>query len=297
VSAGQTKKTVVAFTHMDDVHGPNLRGRAKYEHTFNNLRNIVENQLGRSLPSDVVRFVTDYLEQNVFYLGKVNKAEPLAAYPELRRLTERLERAAPAQLRTIAFPQYNTDHLVLSIREAAEAFRLPWRARLGLDVYPQESPYAWQSIKAMTRRYAEKFDDGYPLRPASNLVTALGVAISRFLETPTNWDGNPTADEKRQIIDHIKEVVVSKSLPALASRRLRDQPQPQWQGAYAYRGPGSTRDRRNAVESIYSRWVPVPTGAADSDTEDFLSDVKGQVVAAIDGIRKDAERQRGLLGV
>jgi hypothetical protein len=58
VSAGQTKKTVIAFTHMDVVHGPNLRGRAKYEHAFNNLRNIVENQLGEitAVRGDQIRY-------------------------------------------------------------------------------------------------------------------------------------------------------------------------------------------------------------------------------------------------
>ncbi len=291
VSAGQTKKTVIAFTHMDVVHGPNLRGRAKYEHAFNNLRNIVENQLAKSLPSEVIRFVTDHLERNVFYLGKINETAPLPAYPELRRLTIRLEGAAPTPRRVIAFPRYNTDNLVLSIREAAEAFRSPWRARLGLDIQPKETPYAWQSIKAMTRRYAEGFDDGYPLRPASNLLTCLSVAVSRFLETPTNWDGELTNDEKRDVIDHIK-AVVSTSLTALSGRRLRDQPQPQWQTAYAYRGGGSTRDRRNTVESIYARWVPIPTGVGDVDAEEFLDDVKSKVVTAIDNVRQEVEAQR-----
>jgi hypothetical protein len=291
VSAGQTKKTIIAFTHMDAVHGPNLRGRAKYEHAFNNLRNIVENQLAKSLPSEVVRFVTEHLEQNVFYLGKINEATATPAYPELRRLTLRMENAAVAPRRVIAFPRYNSDNLVLKIRAAAEAFRLPWRARLGLDVHPKETPYAWQSIKAMTRRYAEGFDDGYPLRPASNLLTSLSVAISGFLETPTNWDGELTGEEKRDVIDHIKEAV-SKSLTALSGRRLREQPQPQWQTAYAYRGGGSTRERRNTVESIYARWVPIPTGSGDIDAEEFLDDVKSKVIAAIDNVRQEAEAQR-----
>jgi len=291
VSAGQTKKTIIAFTHMDVVHGPNLRGRAKYEHAFNNLRNIVENQLAKSLPSEVIRFVTDHLERNVFYLGKINEAAPLPAYPELRRLTSRLESAAPTPRRVIAFPRYNTDHLVLSIREAAEAFRLPWRARLGLDIHPQETPYPWQSIKAMTRRYAEGFDDGYRLRPASNLLTSLSVAVSRFLETPTSWDGELTNDEKRDIIDHIKAAVTT-SLASLSGRRLRDQPQPQWLTAYNYRGGGSTRDRRNTVESIYARWVPIPSGVGDTDAQEFLDDVKSKVITAIDNVRQEVEAQR-----
>lgn len=291
VSAGQTKKTVVAFTHMDEVHGPNLRGRAKNEHAFSNLRNIVENQLAKSLPSEVVRFVTDHLEQNVFYLGKLNDSTPVPAYPELRRLLMRLEQRAPKPKRAVAFPRYNTDHLVLSIREAAEAFRLPWRARLGLESHPNESSYAWQSIKAMTRRYAEGFDDGYPLRPASNLLTSLSIAISRFLETTTSWDGDPTPEEKRETIDAIK-AKVSTSLTRLSARRLREQPQPQWQTAYGYRGAGSTRDRRNTVEGIYARWVPIPTGASDMDAEEFLDDVKGKVLDAIDEVRQEVESQR-----
>jgi len=291
VSAGQTKKTVIVFTHMDVVHGPNLKGRAKHEHAFNNLRNIVENQLAKSLPSEVIRFVTDHLERNVFYLGKLKEATPLPAYPELRRLTSRLESAAPTPRRVISFPRYNTDLLVLKIREAAEAFRLPWRARLGLDIHPQESPYAWQSIKAMTRRYAEGFDDGYPLRPASNLVTSLSVAVSRFLETPTSWDGEITDEERRDTIDQIK-AAVSTSLVALSGRRLREQPQPQWQAAYEYRGGGSTRDRRNTVESIYARWVPIPTGVGNADAEEFLEDVKSKVVSAIDNVRQEVEARR-----
>jgi hypothetical protein len=291
VSAGQTKKTIIAFTHMDEVHGPNLRGRAKNEHAFNNLRNIVENQLSKSLPSEVVRFVTEHLENNVFYLGMLDEPTPLPAYPELRRLTKRLEQSAPKPKRSVAFPKYNTDHLVLSIREAAEAFRLPWRARLGLDIHPKETAYAWQSIKAMTRRYAEGFDDGYPLRPASNLLTSLSNAVSRFLETTTSWDGAPTNEEKRDIIDNIKERV-SKSLTTLSGRRLREAPQPQWQTAYAYRGGGSTRDRRNTVEGIYARWVPIPTGTGDADAEEFLDDVKSKVLAAIDSVRQEVEAQR-----
>jgi hypothetical protein len=143
----------------------------------------------------------------------------------------------------------------------------------------------------MTRRYAEGFDDGYPLRPASNLLTSLSIAISRFLETTTSWDGQPTSDEKRDIIDHIK-AAVSTSLAALSGRRLREQPQPQWQSAYAYRGGGSTRDRRNTVESIYARWVPIPTGTGDTDAEEFLDDVKSKVLTAIENVRQEVEAQR-----
>jgi MFS family permease len=78
-------KTAMDFSHMDDVHGPNLRGRAKNEHAFNNLRNIVEHQLAKSLSTDVVRFVIQHLESHTFYLGKLNDATPTPAYPDSGR--------------------------------------------------------------------------------------------------------------------------------------------------------------------------------------------------------------------
>jgi hypothetical protein len=143
----------------------------------------------------------------------------------------------------------------------------------------------------MTRRYAEGFDDGYPLRPASNLLSSLSVAVSRFLETPTSWDGELTNDEKRDIIDHIK-AAVSTSLAALSGRRLREQPQPQWQTAYGYRGSGSTSDRRSTVEAIYARWVPIPSSVGDTNAEEFLNDVKSKVVEAIDDVKQEVEAQR-----
>jgi len=127
--------------------------------------------------------------------------------------------------------------------------------------------------------------------PVSNLLTNLNVAVSRFLETPTSWDGEATNEEKRDIVDHIK-AVVTDSLAELSVRRLREQPQPQWQTAYGYSGRGTTRDRRDTVESIYSRWVPIPTGVGNVDAEQFLEDVKSKVVAAIDNVRSEVEVQR-----
>jgi hypothetical protein len=290
VSAGHTRKTCVVFTHMDVVEGPNLRGRAKFEHAFSNLKNIVEDQLGKSLPAEVVRQVSRYLEGNVFYLGKLQEPEATPAYPELRRLVARLESAAPTQAKAVGFPEFSMDRLVLSIREAAESFRIPWRGRLGLESMAAHSAYPWQSVKAMTRRYAEGFDDGYPLRPASNLLSALSVAISRFLEGPIGWQGTLTDEEKRDVIDRIK-AEVSKGLTALSGRRLREMPQPQWQTAYGYRGKGSTYDRKFTVESIYARWVPIPTGSSNAVAQEFLDEVKAIVVAAIEVIRKEAQEK------
>jgi hypothetical protein len=142
----------------------------------------------------------------------------------------------------IGFPRYSTDDLVLSIRDATEAFRLPWRAKLGLETHPQHRPYAWQSIKAMTRRYAEGFDDGYPLRPASNLLSALSAAICSWNHQPPGSENSPLT--RRDILDHTK-ATASNGLAALSTRRLREQPQPQWQTACGYQD-----HRHRAIDAV-----------------------------------------------
>jgi len=46
------------------------------------------------------------------------------------------------------------------------------------------------------------------------------------------------------------------------------------------------------VESIYARWVPIPTGVGNADAEEFLEDVKSKVVSAIDNVRQEVEARR-----
>jgi len=46
------------------------------------------------------------------------------------------------------------------------------------------------------------------------------------------------------------------------------------------------------VESIYARWVPIPTSVGDTDAREFLHDVKSKVVTAIDNVRQEVEAQR-----
>ena len=188
----------------------------------------------------------------------------------------------------VAFPRYSSEKLAFAIQEAAQDFRKPWRAWLGLETMADTRPYPWQSIKAMTRRQAEGWDDGYPIRPTSNLLNALIRAISRFLETPLEWSGQPTDEEKRDVIDHIK-MLVARECGTLSQRRLREKPQPEWQTAYALRGGGSTFVRRMQVETIYEKWVPIPHSGGDKETQAFLDEVKEIVQGAVRAVEEQVK--------
>jgi hypothetical protein len=282
--AGHTAKTSIVFTRMDEVKGPNIKGwQAKRDYAFSGVRNVVENQIAKSLSPDVARFMLERLEGSDYYLGALQKGDPVAAKPELSRLLDDLTSIVPPPKPALAFPDYGTyDLLVLKLQKGVEDFRVPWRAYLSIRRHGGYQALPWQSVKAVSRRYAEGFDDGYEIRPASNLLNSLTLAISRFLENPIDWDGDSTPEDRRLILDRIK-AAVSRKLTQFCVRQLRHKAQPDWQVAYAFRGDGSTFDRRLKIESLYERWVPEPANEADDmrHVQEFVEAVKHVVTSAI----------------
>jgi hypothetical protein len=287
--AGQTAKTVMIFTRMDQVKGPNIKGwQAKRDYSFGGVRNVVEHQIAKSLTPDVARFMLSHLEKDPFYLGSLQNGDPAGARAELSRLLDYLTSIVPPPAPAPAFPDYGThDLLILALQKGVEGFRVPWRAYLNIQRHSGHQPLPWQSVKAVSRRYSEGFDDGYEIRPASNLLNTMTLAIAKFLENPVGWQGTPSPEDKRVIIDRIK-AAVSKNLTRFCVLQLREKAQPDWQVAYAFRGTGSTFDRRLKIESLYERWVPEPANEADDmrHIQEFIESVKRLVTSSINETRK-----------
>lgn len=283
VNTGYTRKLALVFTNMDLVKGDNLKGQAKFDHVFAGVRNIIENQLAKNVSPDAARSLQEQLETSTFFVGRINELDPQPAKPELKRLLHYLAAAQPPYFEPVALPEYRDDKLGFAIQDAAREFRQQWKEILG---FSNARPKPWQTIKALSRRYAEGWDDGFVLRPTSNLIASLRDAISRFLESPISWNGDPTPEQKRETIDLIKSKV-TRDLPFLSTSRLREQPQPQWHEAYSLHGPGTTRVRAARIEDIYERFVPVPDATSeDRQVWDFLDEVKAIVNKAIDEIRQ-----------
>lgn len=285
VNTGHTRKIVIAFTHMDEVKGANLRGiKEKEKYILGGVRNIADNHIAKSVSNDAARSLLSHIEGNTFFLGKLNEAEPTPAYNSLKLLSKTLQKSLPEEFRPVSFPEYSFDTLILSIQEATTAFRTPWKTYLGIEANPSFQKYDWQSLKALTRRYAEGWDDGYWIRPTSDLFSELTASLSKFLETPIKWEGNPTPEQKRQIIDKIKSLV-SRELGLLSNNVLRHIPRLDWQSAYGCSGyNGCTRDRHMRIESIYQKNVPIPQ-IGDKYTQDFIDKIKQIVTDALETVR------------
>ena len=285
--AGQTMKTMLVFSRMDAVKGDNIQGwQAKRDYTFDGVRNVAENQIAKLMTPDVARFMLTHFEHNSFYLGSLQKADPKAAVPELNDLFNRLTSIVAPSAPARAFPEYTDDLLFRALHGGVESFRVQWRGQLGLERRSEFRPLPWQSVKAVSRRYAEGFDDGYHIRPVSNLLHDMTLAIARFLESPVRWEGNPSAEDKRAILERVKERV-SGELVQFCNRQLREEPQPQWLEAYAFRGRGSTFDRKVKIEALYERQVPIPGDGSDDmlHVQRFIDAVKQLVKGAIESVR------------
>ena len=76
------------------------------------------------------------------------------------------------------------------------------------------------------------------------VLNTMTLAIGRFLENPVRWEGTPTPEERRIILDRVKQTV-SKELRGFCVRQVRERPQPGWQQTYAFRGKGH-HDRSRA---------------------------------------------------
>lgn len=289
-NAGLTRKLAMVFTHMDMAAESGLKGQRLHDQIFSGLRNVVDNQLAKSVTADSARYLLERLQNNTFYVGRLDRAEPKGAEPELNKLLDHLMAEQPPVVKPVSVPEYNPAFLVMAIQEAAQDFRKRWQGILNIAHDTEHKPKPWQTIKALSRRYAENWGENFELRPTANLRTALESAISRYLESPISWSGDPTPEQKRDAIERLKNAV-ARQLPDLARRRLRENPQPAWNEAWMPRGLGSTATRRLLIEGIYQRWVPIPEARGDQLVLEFIKEIEDLVNAALHEFRQQVEAE------
>ena len=85
-------------------------------------------------------------------------------------------------------PIYDFRGLEIAMRDAIDAFRSPWRARLGLSHHENVAKEHWTRIKALSRRLANNWGDEYGnLRPIADLLSSLQEEASKWLDRPAAW--------------------------------------------------------------------------------------------------------------
>ncbi|MDO9424144.1 MAG: hypothetical protein Q7T40_08145 [Methylobacter sp.] len=285
-TCGQTQKLRVAFTHMDNVKGENLGSlSAKKEHIFNGLRNVLEVKVSKNIGHETAHAMREHLENNTFYLGFIDCEEEKKSQQkgDLPKLYQGLEVNKIVQ-KTTEKIDINTKGLELAIQAATQEFRFKWRSLLGIYGLPHATdtrPLHWATIKALTRRYAERWGvDSLYCSPSDDARTSLLNGLSRFLEEALAEEDT----EKKNILANQIKANLFPEIKNLINKRLHEEAQPQWGIAYRYQGAGSTHPRKIEVEGLYDKYIPIPQLPMSKeaknliiDIEDILTEIKNSI--------------------
>ena len=289
-ASGHSEKLAVAFTHFDQIKGPNLRTSAdKRGHVMASVLNALSN-LRDDLGDSIARSIEHGIDNKCFMLGGVDQnltRLPARAaeymHGELANLVEFCKDAILSPPPPEACPIYDPTGISFAALEAASKFQGPWLARLGLAAYEGVRKEHWTRVKALNRRIAGELDDEYDtLRPVADLVARMTESVSRFLDVPIAWTCDPAdAHERRAAIAQIQRIV-STEMHKLALHRLVEQHLAEWREAYALRGTGSTFVRARTIRGIYGEAVPVPDAVMPPPSKQFLAAVRDIVTGAIE---------------
>jgi ABC-type lipoprotein export system ATPase subunit len=269
-ACGQTQKLCIAFTHMDNVKGDNLKTlTAKKEHIFNGVKNVLGNTVSKNIGREAAHAMREHLETNTFYLGFLDRKEGKGDLPELYK---KLGLHSPKKVERRLHKELNINGLELAIQAATQEFRYKWGTLLGIPSYsPKVPPLHWATVKALTRRYAEGWGiGGLDYSPVDGAWESLRNGLSRFLEDALVVED---IEEKNILANQIKEKLYLE-IAELVKKRLLVDAQPQWRVAYNYSGRGSTHPRKMEIEGIYDKQIPIPQLPMSKQASDLIADIK-----------------------
>lgn len=289
-ASGHSDKLAVAFTHFDQIKGPNLRTSAdKRSHVMASVLNALSN-LRDVIGAPVVRSIEHGIDNKCFLLGGVDQS--LARLPgraaeymrgELVRLIEFCEKAILPPPPPEACPIYDPTGISFAVREAVTNFQDSWLGRLGIAAYDGVRKEHWTRVKALNRRIAGELDDEYDtLRPVADFVARMTEAVSRFLDEPIDWTQEPKDEQERQVATARIRRNVSTAMHELALRRIVEQHLAKWREGYDLRGTGSTFLRARIIRGIYDEAAPVPDAVMPPPSKEFLAEVRRIVISAIE---------------
>jgi hypothetical protein len=299
-SSGHAQKLMLCFSHFDLYH-TDLRTAARIDLLRTSVDNVIAS-IGKSSAGRTAELsLRRVLPHQIFYLGHLDKrldgkSEASTTgvgkfcISQLRELSNAIaERMRPKPKPTI-HPVYHGKHLGFAVQGAAQDFHQRWLALLGFEMHPEYQKAKWQTVKALTRRLAERWADQFGgLAPVANLIQCLQERIQIFLSRPIGWidDHKKTVpledideDAKAKAIDAVVATVQNR-MHEFTSQRLLTARLGDWAAAYGRSGTGSTRERASDMRDIYEHAVPIPSDAASEDAMRFLDDVAALVEKAV----------------
>ena len=150
--SGYSDKLVLAFTHFDQVSGPNLRSFGdKRDHVMGTVADVA-GSLRESLGDSVARILERQIGHNAFFLGGLNLATsriPTGFTNQMRELLNRIESALTLDEPVLVIPRYNVAGLDMAIRDAVDSFLDTWHGLLGIRYSSRFPKEHWTRVKGV----------------------------------------------------------------------------------------------------------------------------------------------------
>jgi len=284
-STGFADKLAIAFTHFDQVKGANLGSfEQKREHVLGSASNAVAS-LRDVVGAGVAGAIERQIDDHSVFLGGIDK--PTAKLPsgikrELTKLVDLMRQSIISEDESDCAPIYDLKGLEIAMHDAVDAFRNPWRARLGISYHDGISQEHWTRIKALSRRLASRWSDEYlNLTPVADLLARLQEEASKWLDRPSGWERTPENEDERELaLDRIRRAVFGR-LSDLTKRRLTDDQVANWRVAFDESGQGSAARRARTIEAIHENAAPRISAAMSSEARQFLNSLHEILHSAI----------------
>lgn len=284
-SSGNYAKLAIAFTHFDQVKGPNLPSfMDKRSHVMDSVGNYLTT-LREVLSASVVTAMDHALTKQSFMLGGLqapSKKLPRGVIQELERLMMLFTKSIEPPVIPDTHPVYDPSGIAFAVQKATDKFQRPWVARLNLGYYSGTASEHWTRIKALTRRIAGELDVEYDtLRPVADMVARMTEEVSNFLDNPINWTRMPNSEEEAQEAISVVRRTVFSALHDVLLRRLVHEYMADWRTAHGRSGKGSAYRRAIDMKSIYESAVPVPGTVNSEPAISLLREMRSIVCKAI----------------
>ena len=199
------------------------------------------------------------LPKRVFFFGHLDKrldGKSEISKSGVGRLTESqfrlLSEAIAERLKPKpkVYPVYHDKHLGFAVQGAARDFHQRWLALLGFEPRAVYHKAKWQTVKALTRRLANRWADQFSgLMPVADLIECLQERLRSFLSQPIGWiDSEKKAVPMDEVDDKARDdavegivTAVHTRLHKLAPERLLAAQLGEWAAAYGRSGQGFNR--------------------------------------------------------
>lgn len=274
-SSGFAEKFAIAFTHFDQVKGANLGSfDQKCEHVIGSVANAIAS-LRDTVGAGVAGALDRRIERQSTFLGGLDRPTskiPVGYQRELGHLIEAMQQASIPPKPASCAPEYEFKGLEIAMHDAIDAFRDPWKARLGISYHDAIAKEHWTRVKALSRRLANGWADEYDnLMPVADLEARLREEASKWLDRPAGWNPQPQSDEDREAaLDKIRQAV-QRRISQLSKHRLRDEQVASWRTAFDHSGLGSAARRARTIDTIHQAAAPSMSAAMNQDARDFLN--------------------------